>query len=102
MSTNLWKVRESTRFGNWTLIKFLERHGAEMGTKSVLSVPASAFKAALANPEEAGLDDEDIAFIKSELADMGIDPDIKPDQEENCCTGEDDDEDGEVDVYDIW
>jgi hypothetical protein len=98
MGMQLWKTTESKSFGNRRLIEFLEKHGAMIEYKQAMAVPASAFKAALDHPDEAGVTEQDIQFIKEELAgprvdgsDADEDPDFDGDEDEIP-----------VDVYDLW
>lgn len=84
MGVQLWRLTDQVQFGNAHLIEFLEAHGAEYVAKTALSVPAAAFRAALEDPEETGLTEEDVAFIKQELESGGY--------------GEDD----TIDLYDVW
>lgn len=99
MGMQLWKTTETESFGNRRLIDFLEKHGAMIEEKLALAVPASAFKAALDHHEEIGLTEEDITFIKAELAGPRVHSSAAP-------AADDDDEDDEdeipVDVYDLW
>lgn len=90
----LWKVTDSVPFGNGKLVNFLLEHGASLEDKPVLEVPASAFRAALDNPEEAGLTEADIAFIKGELAGPRVD--------RSDADDDNDDETIPVDIYELW
>jgi hypothetical protein len=92
MGMQMWKTTESKSFGNGKLIEFLQDHGAVLDGKPTLEVPPSAFKAALEHPEEAGLTEEDIAFIKAELSGPLIDGSDASD----CAEDE-----TPVDVYDL-
>jgi hypothetical protein len=95
MGMQLWKITDTVPFGNKRLIEFLEAHGAILEDKPALQVPASAFEAALEHPEEAGLTEEDISFIKGELSGPRVDGSDADDDE-----GEEDEI--PVDVYDLW
>jgi hypothetical protein len=97
MGMQLWKTTESKAFGNRRLIEFLEAHGAMMEDKTALVVPASAFKAALDHPDEAGLTEEDIRFIKAELSGPRVDG-----SEADECPDDEDEDEIPVDVYDLW
>jgi hypothetical protein len=96
MGNQLWKVTDSVPFGNGKLVNFLLEHGASLEGKPALEVPASAFRAALDSPEEAGLTEADIAFIKAELSGPRVDGSDADDEEE------DDEEPIPVDIYDLW
>jgi hypothetical protein len=98
MGMQMWKTTASKSFGNRQLIEFLQAHGAMMEDKSALAVPTSAFKAALDHPDEAGLTEQDIQFIKEELAGPRVDG---SDADEDPAYEEEEDE-IPVDVYDLW
>lgn len=86
MGQRLWKLVEQSEFGNFELIQYLELHGAEIQSKPCLRVPLSAIRAALRNPADAELSDDDIEFLKAEIEDFGVD----------------DDEETLVEIYDIY
>jgi hypothetical protein len=67
MGMQLWKTQACHPFGDYTLIEFLEAHGAEIRDKQAMDVPVSAFKAALDNAKDLGLTKEEIEFIENEI-----------------------------------
>jgi hypothetical protein len=72
----MWKTTGTKSFGNGQLIEFLEQHGAVIESKLFMFVPALAIRAALNDPDEAGLTEEDITFLKAELEQVYYDEDM--------------------------
>ncbi len=64
----LYKTTDGKMFGHTKLLDFLQEHGARIDSRPVLEVTAGAIRAALADPEAAGLTPEDVEFLKEELA----------------------------------
>lgn len=89
MGMRLYKWVDGKQFGNKMLVEFLEQHGAQMEQKTVLEVTVGFLKAAINNPEEAGITDEDRAFLIQELAALNI-TNLEPYEDED-----------EVDWYDV-
>jgi methylase of polypeptide subunit release factors len=73
MGQRLFKLTEQTGFGNSSLIRFLEQHGASIDSKAILvDVTPKAIRAAIKNAKTLGLTEEDIRVLKEEVEDPDV------------------------------
>jgi hypothetical protein len=77
MGLEMGKVLQCSWFGNYDLFNYLCDNGAEL-IEGRLMVTSYAFLMAVQHPKDSGADEFDIEFMRKELEEAGIDPDIKP------------------------